>query len=289
MTERWRPLRLTLNGLSLEVERPMIMGVINLTPDSFSDGGRFVEPAEAVAAALDLAEGGAAIIDLGGESTRPGVDPVDAETELARLLPVLDALPKDRFFISVDSYKPEVQAAALERGAHIINDIMGGSRRSVEQVAACGAGLVMMHCPAPPKVMQSHTHYPGDDVVAAVGAFFRERMAWLEGKAVGRVWLDPGIGFGKTLVQNLELMRNLAKLRQEGAELLLGTSRKSWIDKLCDAPEASQRLGGSIASAVLGAQRGAEILRVHDVAETRQALLTLKALAGGSAGEGSNG
>jgi dihydropteroate synthase len=269
-----------LNGLCVELERPAIMGVVNLTPDSFSDGGQFIEPSEAVECALVMVDEGASIIDLGAESTRPGSQPVDVNAELARLLPVLDALPKDRFIISVDSYKPEVQTVALERGAHIINDVLGGSQRTVDLVDSHGAGLVLMHCPAPPRVMQQHTRYPDDDVVRAVRDFFRQRMKWLDGRNVPRVWLDPGIGFGKTLEQNLLLMRELKSLRLDGAALLLGTSRKSWIDKLCDAPDASQRLGGSIASAVIGAQRGAEILRVHDVHETRQALMCLKAISG---------
>ncbi len=245
------------------------MGILNTTPDSFSDGGAYTSTEAAIRRALEMVQRGAAIVDIGGESTRPGSDPVSVGTELDRVLPVLKGLPKDRFIISVDSSKLEVQEAALQHGAHIINDIMGGSPELFKLAEAHRAGLVLMHTPAPPKTMQAHTDYT--DVVTTVHAFFKERQTQIRQHALPAVWLDPGIGFGKTLDQNIALLRALPALRMDGCGLLLGASRKSWIGQLCDAP-VDQRIGGSIAALVHAAIAGVDLFRVHDVFENAQAL-----------------
>jgi len=253
------------------------MGVVNVTPDSFSDGGLFLDPEAAIAHGVELAEAGAEILDVGGESTRPGAEPVGVEEELGRVVPVIQGLQGSR--ISVDTSKAAVAAAALDAGAEIVNDVTA-LRGDPEMAGLCAerdATVVLMHMLGEPRTMQRDPRY--GDVVADVKAFLAERLeaAVAAGIAEDRVWLDPGIGFGKTGAHNMELLRRLGELRELGRSLVIGTSRKSFIGRLDGSP-ADQRLGGTIASSVLAAAEGADVLRVHDVAEMRQALAVAAAI-----------
>lgn len=266
---------LQLNGFATTLRPAAIMGIINLTPDSFSDGGQFATVEAALEAAGRMIEAGADILDIGGESTRPGSEPVPETAEIDRIMPLLEALPKDRVLISVDSYKPAVQAAALRAGAHIINDITGGSEELFALAGQHQAGLVLMHAPAPPKVMQDHTGYP--DLLTAVHSFLAERVRRAQEYRPGAIWADPGIGFGKTPAQNLQLMRSLQCFRFPGCGVLLGASRKSWIGHLTGAA-VEERLPGSIVALVAAIQQGVSIVRVHDVAASVQARTVAGAL-----------
>ena len=261
----------------LPLDRPLIMGVVNVTPDSFSDGGRFLEPAAAIAQARALMEEGADLIDLGAESSRPGAAAeVSAEEELRRLLPVLRGL-RD-LPLSVDTAKPEVMRAALAEGASMINDITAlRAPGAVEAVAAADAAVCLMHMQGTPGTMQGQPSY--DDVVAEVKAFLLERIACVRaaGIALERVVIDPGFGFGKTLEHNLELLRQLRQFESLGVPLLAGWSRKSSLGQITGRP-AGERLAASVAAALIAAQNGASILRVHDVAATRDALAVLAAV-----------
>ena len=258
-----------------------LMGVVNVTPDSFSDGGLFLDPEAAIAHGRELAAAGAEILDVGGESTRPGAEQVPAEEELQRVVPVVRGLVNLDCQISVDTSKAVVAAAALEAGAGIVNDVtaLRGDPEMAGLCAARGATVVLMHMRGDPQTMQDDPRY--DDVVGEVKAFLAERLqaATAAGIAEDRVWLDPGIGFGKTAAHNMELLRRLAELREPGRPLVIGTSRKSFIGKV-DGSAAGERLGGTIASSVLAAAEGAEVLRVHDVAEMRQALAVASAILG---------
>ena len=252
---------------------PVVMGVINVTPDSFSDGGLFFEPEDAIEQGRSLVADGAGILDIGGESTRPGAEPVGAAEELERVEPVIAELAGEGVPISIDTSKEDVASGALAAGATIVNDIT--ALRADPGIAAicadASAVLVLMHMQGEPRTMQHDPRY--DDVGDEVRAFLEERMAFAigEGVAEERIWLDPGIGFGKTLDHNLELLRRLPELAAIGRPLVVGTSRKSFIGKI-DGSEADERIGGSIASSVMAYERGADVLRVHDVAEVRQAL-----------------
>lgn len=258
-----------------------LMGVVNVTPDSFSDGGLYLDPDTAVAHGRELADAGAEILDVGGESTRPGAEPVTAEEELRRVVPVIRALSDAGCEVSVDTSKAAVAAAALDAGAVIVNDVTA-LRGDPEMAALCGergATVVLMHMLGEPRTMQEDPRY--DDVVAEVKAFLAERLAAATAAGIAEelVWLDPGIGFGKTAAHNMELLRRLGELRDLGRPLVIGTSRKSFIGKV-DGSAADERLGGTIASSVLAAAEGAEVLRVHDVAEVRQALAVAAAILG---------
>ena len=263
--------RFTCNGLAVEIERPLVMGILNLTPDSFSDGGQFNSVEKALDHVKAMVRDGADIIDLGAESTRPGSQPIGTEEELDRLLPVLRRLPRDQFLVSVDSCKPEVQAAAMGNGAHIVNDILGGTEALFALAQKHRCGVVCMHTPAPPASMQGHTEYA--DVAGELCAYFESKHAILSNYDLPRYWVDPGIGFGKTPQQSVELMRHAGRFCGDGWGLLVGASRKSWIGHAFGA-DVESRLGGSIAAALHCAAQGAEILRVHDVKETTQALAT---------------
>jgi dihydropteroate synthase len=260
---------------------PRLMGVVNVTPDSFSDGGLYLDPEAAIMHGRELAEDGAEILDVGGESTRPGAEPVDAEEELRRVVPVIEGLEGAGSRISVDTSKASVAAAALDAGAEIVNDVtaLRGDPAMAALCAERGATVVLMHMLGEPRTMQDDPRY--DDVVADVRAFLAERLqaAIAAGIAEERVWLDPGIGFGKTGAHNMELLRRLGELRGLGRPLVIGTSRKSFIGRVDGSP-ADQRLGGTIASSVLAAAEGANVLRVHDVAEMRQALTVATAILG---------
>lgn len=257
------------------------MGVVNVTPDSFSDGGLYLDPEAAVAHGRELAEAGAEILDVGGESTRPGAAVVPEEEELRRVVPVVEGLADFGARISVDTSKAAVAEAALDAGAEIVNDVtaLRGDPRMASLCAERGATVVLMHMRGDPRTMQEDPRY--DDVVAEVKAFLAERLeaATAAGISEERIWLDPGIGFGKTASHNMELLRRLAELRELGRPLVIGTSRKSFIGKVDGSP-ATERLGGTIASSVLAAAEGAEVLRVHDVVEMRQALTVATAILG---------
>lgn len=263
----------------LSLERPLIMGVVNVTPDSFSDGGRFFDPASAIAHAGRLAEEGADILDLGGESTRPGAAPVSAEAELGRVLPVLEAIQGASLPVSIDTMKPEVMRAALERGASMVNDINAlRAPGAMEAVAGSGAAVCLMHMRGEPRTMQQAPVYR--DVVAEVKTYLAERAAAAEsaGIAHDRIVLDPGFGFGKTVAHNLLLLRELGSLAALGYPVMAGLSRKSTLGAITGRP-AGERMPASVAAALLAAERGARIIRVHDVAATRDALAVLAAVA----------
>jgi dihydropteroate synthase len=250
------------------------MGIVNVTPDSFSDGGRFLEAESAVTHGLRLAGEGAHILDIGGESTRPGAEPVPAEEELRRVLPVVAALADDGHRVSIDTTKLEVAQAALEAGATIVNDV-SAFRFSPELaglVARTGAGCCLMHMLGEPRTMQADPRY--DDVVSDVRAFLEERLAFAvaEGVPEENVWLDPGIGFGKTVEHNLELLRRLDEIAAIGRPVVIGNSRKSFIGKLTGDRAEDDRLPGTIATSVLALERGARVFRVHDVAPVADAL-----------------
>jgi dihydropteroate synthase len=258
---------------------PKLMGVVNVTPDSFSDGGLYFDARAAVAHGEELAAAGAAILDVGGESTRPGAEEVSVEEELRRVVPVIEGLAGGEAEISVDTSKAAVAAAALDAGAAIVNDVtaLRGDPGMAALCAERGATVVLMHMLGSPRTMQSNPVY--DDVVAEVKSFLTGRVeaALAAGIAEERIWLDPGIGFGKTAEHNLELLRRLAELAELGRPLVVGTSRKSFIGRL-DGSDAGERLGGTIASSVLAAVEGAAVLRVHDVAEVGQAIAVAAAI-----------
>jgi len=258
-----------------------LMGVVNVTPDSFSDGGLFLEPEAAIAHGEQLVRDGAEILDVGGESTRPGAEPVDVGVELERTQPVVADLEGLGYTVSIDTSKAAVAEAALAAGAEIVNDVTA-LRGDSDMAALCaerGATVVLMHMAGEPRTMQEDPRY--GDVVDEVKAFLAERVeaAVAAGIDEEKVWVDPGIGFGKALEHNLELLRRLGELRELGCPLVVGTSRKSFIGKI-DGSEVEQRIGGSVATAVLAAANGADVLRVHDVAETAQALKVAEAVLG---------
>jgi len=257
--------------------RPSVMGVVNVTPDSFSDGGVHLDSAVAVEAAKRMMAEGAAIVDVGGESTRPGSDGVSAEEELRRVVPVLDRLGGD-LPISIDTSKAAVARAALECGAILVNDVtaLRGDLELAEVVAGAGAYLCLMHMQGEPRTMQAEPRY--GDVAAEVASFLEERLAFAVAQGIPeeRICLDPGIGFGKTVAQNLELVRRLDVLLALGRPVLVGFSRKSSLRRLTGSDDL---LGASVAAAVAAFDRGATILRVHDVRPHVDALTVALALA----------
>lgn len=266
-------MRLDCNGKILDLSRPQVMGVLNVTPDSFSDGGDFFSPEKALAHALEMESAGAAIIDIGGESTRPGAVEVPLQEELDRVIPVIERLqPQLGVPMSIDTQKPEVMRAAVAAGAGLINDVnalrMPGA---LEAAAECGVPVCLMHMQGDPRTMQSAPEY--DNVVDEVHGFLTERTAACRDAGIPgeRILLDPGFGFGKTVAQNLALLAGLATLTGTGYPVLVGLSRKSMIGKLLGV-DVKERLPASLALAVLAVERGASLVRAHDVAETWQAL-----------------
>jgi len=263
--------------------RPRVMGIVNATPDSFSDGGRFLDPAAALAHARRLIAEGADILDVGAESTRPGAEPVPVEVEIERIIPLVRAIRAESAVpVSVDTMKPPVARAAVAAGAAIWNDVtaLRHAPDSLAVAAELGCEVVLMHMLGEPRTMQAEPHY--DDVVAEVAAFLAERAeaAMAAGVARERIWVDPGIGFGKHMIRhNLPLMAGLDRIVALGFPVLLGASRKSFIGALSGGASADQRLGGSIAAALVGASAGVAAVRVHDVAETVQALNVQAAIA----------
>ncbi len=270
------PLR--LGRFTLDSSRPLVMGVVNVTPDSFYDGGRHSTPSESIAHAQLLIDQGADILDIGAESTRPGAAPIDAAAELERLLPVLRALRHSPVPISVDTMKPEVMRAAAAEGASLINDVYAlRLPGALEAVAGGGASVCLMHMRGDPRTMQTAPHY--EDVVAEVKTFLaaRAEAAVAAGISRERIIVDPGFGFGKTVGHNMRLLACLRSLGELGYPVLFGASRKSSLGAIAGRP-ANERLAASIAAALLAAERGAAIVRVHDVAETRDALAILSAM-----------
>lgn len=261
--------------------RTLVMGILNVTPDSFADGGRYLDCAAAVAHGKRLVAEGADLIDVGGESTRPGAAPVSEAEELRRVLPVIERLVEAvPVPISIDTMKPGVARAALQAGASLVNDV-GANRTDPamwEVVAEFGAGYVLMHMQGTPQTMQLHPHYT--DVVSEVDAFFGERLGRLAaaGVAPEQVVLDVGLGFGKTVEHNLQLLAGLGRFRHWNRPLLLGASRKSFIGHVAGGVAVGERLPGSLAVASWAVQAGVQVLRVHDVAATVQAVRVIEAI-----------
>jgi dihydropteroate synthase len=267
------------------------MGIVNVTPDSFSDGGAFLQAEAAIAHGLELAGEGAEILDIGGESTRPGADPVSAGEELRRVVPVVEGLASAAATaqISIDTSKAKVAAAALQAGASLVNDVsaLRADPEMAGMVADSGAECCLMHMLGEPRTMQRDPRY--DDVVDEVRAFLEERLRFAVGEGIAeeRIMLDPGIGFGKTAAHNLELLRRLDELAALGRPLVIGTSRKSFLGRiaadaagLAEPLDAQHRLAGTIATNVLALERGASVFRVHDVAPVREALAVAAATLG---------
>jgi dihydropteroate synthase len=271
---------LQLGERTVRLDQPQVMGVLNVTPDSFSDGGRFADSASAAAAGSAMAEEGAAIVDVGGESTRPGAKPVWPGDESERVVPVIRQLAGGGAAVSIDTRNSEVMTAALAAGARLVNDVSALTHdpRSAEVVAAAGVPVVLMHHQGSPETMQEAPRY--DDVLVEVYLWLEERIAAAQGAGIERskILVDPGFGFGKTVAHNLELMNGLALFHSLGCPLVLGASRKRTIGALSGEAPADQRLGGSIALALKAAEQGAHILRVHDVFETVQALKVWRGL-----------
>jgi len=257
------------------------MGVLNVTPDSFSDAGQFADPESAIAHAREMHRHGAMLIDVGGESTRPGSKSVDVGRELDRVIPIVEYLRDARIgLISVDTSKPEVMQAAIENGAHMINDVNALRHDgAVEVCAASDVAVCLMHMQGEPRTMQTEPHY--DDVVAEVIEFLEQRIEACVAAGIGRdrIVIDPGFGFGKTVEHNLTLLHQLERLCALGAPVLAGLSRKSMLGKLLHRP-VQERLAGSLALATLAVSRGASIIRAHDVAETVDAVQIVAAVTG---------
>ncbi len=271
----------------LDLDRPRIMGILNVTPDSFSDGGDRFDPGRAVADGLAMLEAGADLLDVGGESTRPGSDPVPPEEELRRVRPVVRGLVAAGAAVSIDSRRARVMDAALEAGAVLVNDVtaLTGDPESLPLLARSGVPVVLMHMQGEPRSMQAEPRY--DDAALDVHDYLAARIevCLAAGIERGNIAVDPGIGFGKTLAHNLDLLERLALLHDLGCAVLLGVSRKSWIARLSAGEAPKQRLAGSLAGALAGVARGAQILRVHDVAETAQALAVWRAIGRGASTE----
>ena len=263
-------------------ERTLVMGIVNVTPDSFSDGGMFEDAEAAVKHGLQLFEEGADVLDVGGESTRPGADPVPGDEERRRVLPVIEGLRRDapEAVLSVDTRKAAVARDALSAGAVVVNDIGAGTDPEMfEVVASATAGMVLMHMRGEPKTMQADPRY--DDVVSDVRGFLAERVEAAVAAGIGRsrLCVDPGIGFGKNLEHNLALLRSIGSLREVGVPILAGVSRKRFIGELSGSDDPAGRLEGSVVAAVWCASQGVEMVRVHDVAPTVRALRVVDAIA----------
>jgi len=272
---------LDCNGRALKLDRPRVMGIVNVTPDSFSDGGAHDTLEAAVAHGLRLAAEGADLLDIGGESTRPGAAEVSVEEELRRTVPVIERLARETALpLSIDTSKPEVMRAAVAAGAGLVNDVYGLRREgALDAAAALGVPVVLMHMQGEPRSMQHEPRY--DDVVAEVHRFLAERIfaAEMAGIAKKRIVVDPGFGFGKTLQHNLTLLAGLERFGELGVPVLAGLSRKRSIGELTGREAPEQRVHGSVAAHLIAAQRGARLLRVHDVAATVDALKVWEAVA----------
>ena len=279
LEEQWARLTsgrppLQLGSRTVRLDQPQVMGIVNVTPDSFSDAGQLANPADAASAGAIMAEAGAAIIDVGGESTRPGSKPVWERDEIERIGPVIRQLASGGVAVSVDTRKADVMTAALAAGARMINDVsaLTYDSRSAETVANAGVPVVLIHHKGAPETMQDDPRY--DDVVVEVYSWLEERIAASEGAGIDRskILIDIGFGFGKTVAHNLELTNNLAIFHSLGCPLVFGASRKRTIGALANEAPVDERLGGSIAFALKAAEQGVQLIRVHDVPETVQAL-----------------
>ncbi|MCC5809931.1 MAG: dihydropteroate synthase [Ectothiorhodospiraceae bacterium] len=274
------PAVIDCGGKPIRLDGPQVMGVLNITPDSFSDGGRFLHPEQALEQARRMVDEGAALIDVGGESTRPGAGEVSVQAELDRVLPVLELLCSELPVpVSVDTSKPEVMTEAARAGAGMINDVMALRRDGALQAAAAtGLPICLMHMQGEPRTMQQAPEYR--EVVSEVMAFLGERVAACTAAGISRdrIVLDPGFGFGKTLRHNYQLLSGLGRIIAMGVPVLVGMSRKTMIGKVLDAP-VDRRLHGSVAAAVLAAREGALLIRAHDVGPTVEALAIVHALA----------
>jgi dihydropteroate synthase len=274
---------LDCNGRALTLDRPRVVGIINVTPDSFSDGGQFADVGAAVAHGLRLAEEGADMLDIGGESTRPGADEVSVEEELKRVIPVIEQLAaRTSLPIAIDTSKPEVMRAAVAAGAGMINDVYALRREgAMDAVAALRVPVCLMHMQGEPRSMQDAPHY--DDVVGEVHRFLTDRLFSCEISGIDRrkVMVDPGFGFGKDLEHNLALLRRLERFADLGSGVYVGLSRKSMIATLTGRKEPADRAAGSVAAALIAVQRGARMVRVHDVAATVDALKVWHAVQSG--------
>jgi dihydropteroate synthase len=267
--------------------RTWVMGIVNVTPDSFYDGGLYLDAGKAVAHGLELAAEGADILDIGGESSRPGSDPTPAEDELHRVVPVIAGLRRQSgTLLSVDTMKPDIAEAALDAGADIINDVSSFrlDPRILELAARRKAGFIVMHMAGTPKTMQIQPRY--DDVIGDVLTFLAEKLEIAEAYGLDRecLMIDPGIGFGKRFEDNLALINGLATFEDLGRPVLIGVSRKSFIGKILNAPP-EDRLEGTIAASVVGVVRGAHVLRVHDVRAVKRAIQVAEAILGGTTGQ----
>lgn len=272
--------KLAAGKFQFDLTRPLVMGVVNVTPDSFLDGGRLQNARQAIDHALMLAEQGADILDVGGESTRPGAAPVSIEEELQRVLPVIEALAARGLAVSSDTRKPRVMKAAIEAGAAMVNDVMAlREPGAIEAVAQSDAAACLMHMQGEPQTMQAAPHYA--DVVAEVSRFLAQRIAACEAAGIrhNRLVIDPGFGFGKTLAHNLVLLKNLDRLIELGVPVLAGMSRKSMLGALTGKP-VDQREYAGIAAHLAAVARGARIVRVHDVAAMKDALRVWEAVEG---------
>jgi len=267
----------------LRLDRPRIAGVINVTPDSFSDGGSFLDPQKAIAHGMKLVEEGADLLDIGGESTRPGAEEVSAADEIARVVPVIEALARQASVpIAIDTSKPEVMRAAIAAGAGLINDVYALRREgALDAAAELKVPVCLMHMQGEPRTMQDAPHY--DDVLSDVRRFLAERIFACEMSGIDkkRIVADPGFGFGKAFEHNLALLRGLDQLAALGVPLLVGLSRKAMIGKLTGRDDPAQRAAGSAAAALIAVQKGAAIVRVHDVAMTRDMLAVWEGIASG--------
>jgi dihydropteroate synthase len=279
MAAQWKALTsarapLQVGERTVRLDQPQVMGIVNATPDSFSDGGQFADAAAAAAAGADMAAEGAAIVDVGGESTRPGAKPVWEGDEIERIAPVIRQLVGGGVAVSVDTRKADVMTAAIEAGARMINDVsaLTYDGRSAGVIAASAVPVVLMHHKGPPETMQDDPHY--DDVLVEIYLWLEERIAAAEAAGVARerILIDPGFGFGKKLAHNLELMNGLALFHSLGCAMVVGASRKRTIGALSGEAPVEKRLGGSIAFALKAVDQGVQLLRVHDVFETVQAL-----------------
>jgi dihydropteroate synthase len=263
-----------LGDRTVRLDQPQVIGILNVTPDSFSDGGQFADAGAAVEAGVQMASEGAAILDVGGESTRPGARQVWAQDEIERVKPVVERLAASGSAVSIDTRKSEVMAAALQAGAKLVNDVsaLTFDPRSTEIVAESGAPVILMHHLGSPETMQQDPRY--EDVLVEVYLWLEARIAAAEAGGIdrSRILVDPGFGFGKTVAHNLELMNGLSLFHSLGCPLVVGASRKRTIGALSNEAPAGQRLGGSIAFALKAVEQGAQIVRVHDVPETVQAL-----------------
>ena len=285
LAQQWQALTspralLQLGERTIRLDQPQVMGVVNVTPDSFSDGGRFADAGAAASAGADVTSEGAAIIDVGGESTRPGAQVVWEGDEVERVVPVIRQLAGGGTAVSIDTRKSEVMTAALQAGARLVNDVsaLTFDPRSAEVVAAAAVPVVLMHHQGSPETMQDAPRY--DDVLIEVYLWLDERIAAAEAGGIerSRILIDPGFGFGKSVAHNLELMNGLALFHSLGCPIVIGASRKRTIGALSAEAPADKRLGGSVAFALKAVEQGAQVIRAHDVFETVQALKVWRGL-----------